>query len=500
MKFLLKILCLLSFLSSFSFTFDMPSVYELGYFRDISLSRYYFRSSVDALILPDDFVKIDNDVYRSDICSVDYVNLSLGISWGGFQLDSRNLILYSYSSSFEKKDVFCNFNVDADSDACFDRKLSCGAGCKDVTFSYVKHCSLYKFTTCNAGENFNTNLKQCVPACPAGQSWDAENNLCFVDCSDKNLNKYGYPNGTAQGGCVDCSNALSDDQIMRCACSGFGSSYNPGVMLIDPPFKFGSCFDGNLIRFKPRLNDNDKDEDKKKDNNSTNSNDKEKPKPDKDKENPKADKDKDKKNDNNSTNSSNKDNPNPNKKDNNENSNNSSGEAGNPSNNNSGGSSGNGSSGGGGTGVETKPNPNYKGDGKEDGKGDGKQDGKGDDALAGKLDYGDLKNDADKFKSDFKGALDDVISKTQDFKNSLDGLISKIKEGGLMKFNQSAIPSTCPLSFQIDMTYFSKNLVFDFCKIVSPVASSLYVLFFLGFFVLFLLAVIKLFILTFMGV
>ena len=502
MKFLLKILCLLSLLSSFSFTFDMPSVYELGYFRDNSLNRYYFHSSVDALILPDDFVKIDNDVYRSDICSVDYVNLSLGISWGGFQLDSRNLILYSYSSSFEKKDVFCNFNVDADSDACFDRKSSCGSGCKDVTFSYVKHCSLYKFTTCNTGENFNTNLKQCVPACPAGQSWDAENNLCYVDCSDKNLNKYGYPNGTAQGGCVDCSNALSDDQIMRCACSGFGSSYNPGVMLIDPPFKFGSCFDGKLIRFKPRLNDNDKDEDKKKDNNSTNlsDKDKEKPKPDKDKENPKADKDKDKKNDNNSTNSSNKDNPNSNKKDNNENSNNSSGENSNFSNNNSGGSAGNGSSGGGGTGVETKPNPNYNGNGKQDGKQDGKgEEGKGDDAVAQKLDYGDLKKDADKFKSDFKGTLDDVISKTQDFKNSLDGLISKIKEGGLMKFNQSFIPSTCPLSFEINFIVSNKQITFDICKVLAPVSQTLYYFFYIAFFVLFLVLIVKLFLFTFMG-
>ena len=500
MKFLLKILCLLSFLSSFSFTFDMPSVYELGYYRDISLNRYYFRSSVDALILPDDFVKVGNDVYRSDVYGVDYVNLSLGISWGGFQFDSRNLILYSYSSSFEKKDVFCNFNVDADSDACFDRKSSCGAGCKDVTFSYVKHCSLYKFTTCNAGENFNTNLKQCVPACPAGQSWDAENNLCFVDCSDKNLNKYGYPNGTAQGGCVDCSNALSDDQIMRCACSGFGSSYNPGVMLIDPPFKFGSCFDGKLIRFKPRLNDNDKDEDKKKDNNSTNSNDKEKPKPDKDKENPKADKDKDKKNDNNSTNSSNKDNPNPNKKDNNENSNNSSGEAGNPSNNNSGGSSGNGSSGGGGTGVETKPNPN-SGNGKQDGKGEeGKgEEGKGDDAEAQKLDFGDLEKDAVKFNGEFKKAVDDSFSFVNDVKASLTDTLQKIKDGNLMSLKKGAVPTTCPLTFQIDMTYFSKNLTFDFCKIVSPVSSSLYILFYLAFFILFLVVIIKLFILTFMG-
>ena len=490
MKFLLKILCLLSLLSSFSFTFDMPSVYELGYYRDNSLNRYYFRSSVDALILPDDFVKVDNDVYRSDICSVDYVNLSLGISWGGFQFDSRNLILYSYFSSFEKKDVFCNFNVDADSDACFDRKTSCGAGCKDVTFSYVKHCSLYKFTTCNAGENFNTNLKQCVPACPAGQSWDAENNLCYVDCSDKNLNKYGYPNGTAQGGCVDCSNAFSDQEIASCVCAGFGASLSvKGVYLSleNNSFVSYNCSDGRDIIFKRRSNENvDKD---------------------KDKENPKSDKDKDKKNDNNSTNSSNKDNKKedtkPNKKDNNENSNNSSGESGNPSNNNSGGSAGNGSSGGGGTGVEIKPNPN-NGNGKEDGKGDGKQDGKGeegkgDDAVAGKLDYGDLKKDADKFKSDFKGALDDVISKTQDFKNSLDGLISKIKEGGLMKFNQSAIPSTCPLSFEINFIVSNKQITFDICKVLAPVSQTLYYFFYIAFFVLFLVLIVKLFLFTFMG-
>ena len=483
MKFLLKILCLLSLLSSFSFSFDMPSVYELGYYRDISLNRYYFRSSVDALILPDDFVKVGNDVYRSDIYGVDYVNLSLGISWGGFQFDSRNLILYSYSSSFEKKDVFCNFNVDADSDACFDRKSSCGSGCKDVTFSYVKHCSLYKFTTCNAGENFNTNLKQCVPACPAGQSWDAENNLCFVDCSDKNLNKYGYPNGTAQGGCIDCSNAISDQEIASCVCAGFGSGLSEKGLYLNlegNSFVSYNCADGRDIVFKRRSN--------------------EKPDKEKDKENPKADKDKDKKNDNNSTNSSNKDNPNSNKKDNNKNSNNSSGENSNFSNNNSGGSAGNGSSGGGGTGVETKPNPNYNGNGKQDGKQDGKgEEGKGDDAVAQKLDYGDLKKDADKFKSDFKGTLDDVISKTQDFKNSLDGLISKIKEGGLMKFNQSFIPSTCPLSFEINFIVSNKQITFDICKVLAPVSQTLYYFFYIAFFVLFLVLIVKLFLFTFMG-
>lgn len=495
MKFLLKILCLLSLLSSFSFTFDMPSDYELGYYRDISLSRYNLRSSVDALLLLDDFIKIDNDVYHADGSTVDYVNLSLGISWSGFQFDRKNLILYSYFSSFEKKNSFCKFDDYADNYVCFDSKFSCGADCKDVTFSYVKEYSLSKITTCNAGENFNTFLKQCVPACPAGQSWDVENNLCYVDCSDKNLNKYGYPNGTAQGGCVDCSNALSDAQIMRCACSGFGSSYEPGVMVIKPPFKFGNCSDGKLIRFKPRLNDNDKDKDKKNDNNSTNSS-------DKDKEKPKPDEDKDKKNDNNSTNSSNKDNKKedtkPNKKDNNENGNKPNGQDSNASNNNSGGFAGNGSSSGGGTGVETKPNPNYNGNGKGDGKQDGKgEDGKGDDVVAQKLDYGDLEKDSDKFNSDFKGALDSVISQAQDFKNSLNDTISKIKEGGLAKFNQSAIPNTCPLTYNVDFSYFRKDITFDICKVIAPASQTLYYFFYVVFFVLFLIITIKLFLFTF---
>ena len=482
MKFLLKILCLLSLVSSFGFAFNWPDASSIGLYRGNSLSRYNFGFSVDALLMPDSFIKIDNDVYQHNGFNVEFIDLSLGVSWSGFQFDSKNLTLYSYFSSFGQKSLYCLFNNGVNIGSCkYNSSSFQGAlDVRSVAFSYVKIYSLSKFTTCNSGENFNTSLKQCVPACPAGQSWDSENNLCYADCSDKNLNKYGYPNGTAQGGCVDCSNALSDDQIMRCACSGFGSSYNPGVMLIDPPFKYGSCSDGNLIRFKPRLNDNDKDEDKKKDNNSTNSSDS-----NKDKENPKPDKKEDTK---------------PDKKHNNENSNNSSGESGNPSNNNSGGSSGNGSSGGGGAGVETKPNPN-SGNGKQDGKGDGKgEEGKGDDNIGpAKLDYEGLKASADTFEGQFKTAIDDSFSFLNDVKVSLTDTIQKIKDGNLMSLKKGAVPTTCPLSFQIDMTYFSKNLTFDFCKIVSPVSSSLYILFYLSFFILFLVVTIKLFILTFMG-
>ena len=337
------------------------------------------------------------------------------------------------------------------------------------------------YVECSAGDNYGIKSNKCFPVCPAGQSWDYENEVCYSDCSDKDLNKFGYPNGTAQGGCIDCSNAISDQEIASCVCAGFGSGLSEKGLYLNlegNSFVSYNCADGRDIVFKRRSN--------------------EKPDKEKDKENPEPDKDKDKKNDNNSTNSSDKENPKPDKKDNNENSNNSSGEAGNPSNNNSGGSSGNGSSGGGGTGVETKPNPNHNGNGKGDGKQDGKgEEGKGDDAVAQKLDYGDLEKDSDKFNSDFKGALDSVISQAQDFKNNLNDTISKIKEGGLAKFNQSAIPNTCPLTYNVDFSYFRKDITFDICKVIAPASQTLYYFFYVVFFVLFLIITIKLFLFTF---
>ena len=332
---------------------------------------------------------------------------------------------------------------------------------------------------CSINQEFNTDTMQCVDTCPAGQAWDVDINACVNDCTDKNLNKFGYFNGTTQGKCVDCSNAYSDRDIATCLCTGLGSSFGGSAVFVsdteNPSIVHTVCGDDFKISFKRRFDEG----------------------PNKDKENPKPDKDKDKKNDNNSTNSSDKDNPNPDKKDNNESSNNSSGESGNSSNNNSGGSAGNGSSGGGGTGVETKPNPNHNGNGKEEGKG---EEGKGDDNVGpAKLDYEGLKGSADTFEGQFKTAIDDSFSFVNDVKASLTDTLQKIKDGNLMSLKKGAVPTTCPLSFQIDMTYFSKNLTFDFCKIVSPVSSSLYILFYLAFFILFLVVTIKLFILTFMG-
>ena len=336
---------------------------------------------------------------------------------------------------------------------------------------------------CSLNQEFNTDTMQCVDTCPAGQAWDVEINACVNDCTDKNLNKFGYFNGTTQGKCVDCSNAYSDRDIATCLCTGLGSSFGGSAVFVsdteNPGIVHTVCSDDFKMSFKRRV-----DED-----------------PNKDKENPKPDKDKDKKNDNNSTNSSDKDNPNPDKKDNNENSNNSSGESGNSSNNNSGGSSGNGSSGGGGTGVETKPNPNHNGNGKEDGKSDGKgEEGKGDDNIGpAKLDYEGLKSSAETFEGQFKTAIDDSFSFVNDVKASLTDTLQKIKDGNLMSLKKSAVPTTCPLSFEINFVFSNKQITFDLCKVFSSVASSLYVFFYLVFFVLFLVLIIKLFLFTFMG-
>ena len=355
---------------------------------------------------------------------------------------------------------------------------------KDPIFNYY---DFIVFTTkevarCSINQEFNTDTMQCVDTCPAGQAWDVEINACANDCTDKNLNKFGYFNGTTQGKCVDCSNAYSDRDIATCLCTGLGSFFTGSVVFVsdteNPGIVRSSCDNGTSIVFK-RRSDEDPNKDKKNDNNSTNSS-------DKDKENPKPDKD--------------KDNPNPDKKDNNESSNNSSGESGNSSNNNSGGTSGNGSSGGGGSGVEVKPNPNHNGNGKEDGKSDGKgEEGKGDDAVAGKLDYGNLEKDMNNFKGDYVKAIDDSFSFVNDVKSSLTDTLQKIKDGNLMSLEKSAVPTTCPLNFQIDMTYFSKNLTFDICKSISSASQTLYYFFYVAFFVLFLVLIIKLFLFTFMG-
>lgn len=473
MKFLLKIFCLLSLLSSFGFS-EVERVKVLNSFETNSLkkSTYEYSFLKGKKYLNYKFSEYDINVVRPVLDIETYYILDRVLSPGYYGHDGN---LFLVEGVYKTGKFFHDQSV-----GIVDFSFFGSGDVHNYTLAYLISLARNDIY-CKYSENPGIKSQKCFPACSAGQSWDYENEVCYFDCSDKDLNKFGYSNGTAQGGCIDCSSAFTDHDIASCICSGFGTTLSEKgtyLSLEGNSFVSYNCADGRDIVFKRRSKEN----------------------PDKDKENPKPDKDKDKKNDNNSTNSSNKDNPNSNKKDNNENGNKPNGQDSNASNNNNGGSAGNGSSGGGGTGVETKPNPNYNGNGKGDGKQDGKgEEGKGDDAVAGKLDYDNLEKDMNNFKGDYSKAIEDSFSFVNDVKASLTDTLQKIKDGNLMSLKKSAVPTTCPLNFQIDMTYFSKNLTFDFCKIVSPVSSSLYILFYLGFFVLFLLAVIKLFILTFMG-
>ena len=475
MKFLIKLFCLLSLVSSFSFSDS-----DVVFFFSIKDADNYLKKSNVKFLANNKYVMFDRPddpghVYVDRVYSSNtyfYAGSLRGFFWNNQTGD-----VYYISN-----DVKTNYFLDRGRWGNFTRRYEY-SGTYNSSAEFLTYVSIYEFhktnvAVCNVGEEFNTETMQCVSGCPAGQLWNVNTNSCVVDCSDEDNHKF----FTSDYKCIDCSSALTKSEIAKCYCTGLGSSFDRSSFVFssnseNPNLITTFCDNETEISFKF-----DKDKMKDKDNNSTNSS-------DKDKENPKPDKD--------------KDNPNPDKKDNNENSNNSSGESGNSSNNNSGGSAGNGSSGGGGTGVETKPNPN-NGNGKEDGKSDGKQDGKGeegkgDDAVAQKLDYGDLEKDSDKFNSDFKGALDSVISQAQDFKNSLNDTISKIKEGGLLKFNQSAIPNTCPLTYNVDFSYFRKDITFDICKVIAPASQTLYYFFYIVFFVLFLVLIIKLFLFTFMG-
>jgi len=475
MKFLIKLFCLLSLLSSFCFA-ELERVFVLSKEAVQSL----FRS-------PDEFGFLKGQeffFYKSADRNVNVLRRVSSVETYYILDTSVFPGLYVYGG-----ELFLVEGVYKTGLFYFNRSIGYtdfyyfGSG-DSHSYTLAYHIILDWGIDCKFSENIGINSKKCFPSCQAGESWDYENEFCYSDCSDKDLNKFGYSNGTAQGGCVDCSNAFTNDDIASCICAGYGTSIGNKFVFLNPdgPFVSTSCADGMSITFKKRSNEKpDKEKDKEKD-----------------KENPEPDKDK--KNDNNSTNSSNKDNSNPDKKDNNENSNNSSGESSNSSNNNSGGSSGNGSSGGGGTGVETKPNPNYNGNGKEEGKQDGKgEEGKGDDAVAGKLDYDNLEKDMNNFQGDYSKAIDDSFSFVNDVKASLTDTLQKIKDGNLMSLNKGSISSTCPLNYRINLIYFEKDVIFDICKSISPVSQTLYYFFYVVFFVLFLVLIVKLFLFTFMG-
>jgi hypothetical protein len=328
--------------------------------------------------------------------------------------------------------------------------------------------------SCSLNQEFNTDTMQCVDACPAGQLWNVETNACVVDCTDEDNHKF----LTSDYTCIDCSSALTIDDIARCYCSGLASSYNPGYAWDPekPNIIRARCKNGTEIVFKFDRSKEDQNKDKDKD--------KEDPNKDKDKEDPNKDKD------NNSSTPGNGNN------------------SGSSGGNNGGTGGNNGGSGGGSTGGNNGGSSGGNGSGSSGGTGGGTGGGSGggqgnngnsENAAPGNIDYGELEERTADLANTYKENINNLFEPIDGIKKSLNDTISKIKDGNLMSLKKGGIPNTCPLNFDIDMVFFSKKVVFDFCSILSPIASSLYVFFFVAFFLLFLFLIAKLFIFTFMG-
>lgn len=349
-------------------------------------------------------------------------------------------------------------------------------------------------TTCEANENFNTQTKKCEAPCGKGQSWDQDNNKCYIDCTDKNNNKWGFTDGS----CIDCSGEKTPAGVMTCYCKYFGvkpDGYDqPGfgtnfVDLGDLPkgYHRSSCEGGIGFVYKdPRADpvetDNNKTGEpgggsKNPDSNSTNSGNKGDNSKDKD-GNKTSPKDPTTPNQNGNQTATPANPADPNGSNNGGGSNPGSGGS-------NGGSNNNGSSGSGTTIINNG----------------GSGSGKGND----KSDFDGLKYNLDDFRlddieSDVKGFSDSILKKYDAFMSNFDsfreeynrlmGLLNS--ENAFENFTKSNQVNSCPRSFSIEISSFRReNITIDICESLSKVRPALYSIFYIVFFIAFLYLTIK---------
>lgn len=428
-------------------------------------------SNIYVKFIGNEFVRIDNNYYRISQKSDFIFNLrhktGSGYNLYDYSGNQSVFILQYYSGEFEQAKIKCWVNG--------NHVQTCGPGLSDAqdeTFSYFNQWYIEYKATCDSSKNetFSKKLSGCV-SCPSGQSWDDDGGKCFIDCTDKNKNKWGFPDGS----CIDCSSSKNGDDVRKCYCSAIGSTWDPGVQLGQGDFFLGSCKDGSQFWYKnpgtPDIDDN-----------------KTKPDPN---------------------------NPNP--------GGGSGGDSGGGSGGGNGGDSGGGNSGGsqdepnpdpGNNDEFCKKNPNDPKCKKDDdfckknpkdpkckkndnnsttpGPGGGNNNNSEPKFNPADFDYGDLKKDTDSFSNGYKKAIGSVLDGYDDFKNGVDQFISNIKGKGLTHVQKQEIPKTCARRYDIDFFGYHTVLEFDFCKVVAPASTAFYYLFYIFFFGCFLMFIFKL--------
>ena len=426
-------------------------------------------------ILNGTYLQIGNDVYTYNSIYDSVFNLEF-LRDSGYMLEnkSKNSVrdLYYYDPSFSKSSVICqkdNSEYLGCSKHDYDDQFGKDPTFKKVEFSYFKKMAISLVSSCQSGEHFNTNTKQCQK-CKENESWDPQTNSCFIDCTDRNKNMWGFTDGS----CADCSGEKDSDGVKKCYCNFIGSSpLLQSVELIEGNFRFTSCQNGSQFWYKiPGTPDSD--------NNNT--------KPD---------------------------NPNPGGKPNP--GVDSGGGGGNPGGDIGGGSGGGNGGGGGGNGggKEDKPSPNPgTGDNPGDnpnpnpnpgsgsgGSGNGNNKDKDKDGEAkfnkGDFDDGDLEKERNSLYNGIIKHINDNISKFDGIREGVDQFLKNVQGKGFETVKTS-IKSKCPMKKEIPLPNGgSKDITVDLCEYVSPASEISYYAFYVGFAVGGFLLFLKLLIFSF---
>lgn len=491
---------ILIFLASFSISSFSFEGFEIGMYTKFFPTEW-INTKVEASLINESFVKYDDKIYEIIAYRTGFV--ASKTPFEGFYLAQRGVKLFYFPSSkseslqcYKDGTSYYGFYQEAS-------KLCMGPTGSDssfvpVTVSRIVELLIKPVTAaCKANENFNTQTKKCEAPCGKGQSWDQDSNKCYIDCTDKAKNMWGYPDGS----CMDCSKEKTYIGAAKCICKYFGKKFTPPAKVegLQPvngiPIGNGyyreTCDDGTQFDFKSPGEGND--EAPKYDNNSTQIG--------------QDDGNKTKPQDQNSSNSSNSKDKNKDKDDNktspkdpkdpatpsipSENGNQTATPA-NPSDPNGGGSnsgSGGGNSGGSNNNGSSGGTTIIDNGGSGSGKGNDKGDSYG--TFNGKVDYSDLETQNNSFLSGYKDAISGITKGWEDFKNGLNQFIDNVKGNGMRAVARRDIPKSCPISRNVTVLDKVYNISIDFCKILEPISGSMYYLFYVIFFAGFLYLIVK---------
>lgn len=429
-------------------------------------------------ILGSNYVKIDNDLYEHSGFMYGLFNTENTDDSGYFLENSETNTKYFifYNSGNETYDIPCQFIPSSNRYNLCSRSYPVGVNdIKSVKFSYYTRTRLTKVTTCQPGEHFNTQTKQCE-TCQAGQSWDQENNICWKDCTDMSKNKWGFSNGTPDGSCFDCSNETTLLGAADCGCRtfGFGGSNFAGRLDDFPKCAYDALCKSPGISVRVYDPECDPDAPDNPDNNPNNPGGGNPDTPG-DNNNPGG----------NSGNSGNSGGGNGGQ----ENSGNDNGSGG--PGNSSGGDSGNSS--GGNNGQENNGNNN----------GNGSQSGNSDNGQneptfnAGDFKYGDVEKKYEELKAKFEDADKTYLDEYKKFESGIKQFIENVKGNGLSRFDKGSTLNNCPKSYSIPIINKTEKIEFDICEIFKPMRNTFYYVAYASFFLSFLILTIKLMIFSF---